>query len=68
MLPSGLTEIKNGDRCHASVGKYQQKSSTVIFLLPKVNFHKKKWLINCSYNPQNNNFRHLEVVNKNLML
>ena len=49
---------------------YQQKSSTVIFQLPKVffveiNLHKKKWLINCSYNPNKNNIdSHLNVITK----
>ena len=55
-----------------SAGTYQQKSSTVIFQLPKVffveiNLHKKKWLINCSYNPHKNNIgSHLNVINKTL--
>ena len=27
-------------------------------------FHKKKWLINCSYNPNNNNVKnHLGTIN-----
>ena len=31
-------------------------------------FHKKRWLINCSYNPHKNNIcRHLEVVSKTLV-
>ena len=33
----------------------------------KIIIHKKKWLINCSYNPHKNNIcRHLEVVTKTL--
>ena len=50
---------------------YQQKSSTVIFQLPKVFLLKlifiKKWLINCSYNPRKNNIgSHPNVISKTL--
>ena len=34
---------------------------------PEIILHKKRWLINCSYNPHKNNIcRHLEVVTKTL--
>ena len=55
-----------------SARTYQQKSSTVIFQLSKgffveINLHKKKWLINCSYNPHKNNIgSHLNVITKTL--
>ena len=33
----------------------------------EINLHKKKWLINCSYNPHKNNISsHLNVINKAL--
>ena len=33
--------------------------------LVKINLHKKKWLINCSYNPHKNNISsHLNVITK----
>ena len=58
--------------CFTSAKTYQQKSSTVIFQLPKVffveiNLHKKKLLINCPCNPHKNNIgSHLNVITKAL--
>ena len=50
---------------------YQQKSSTVISelesFLVEINLHKKKLLINCSYNPHKNIIgSHLNVITKTL--
>ena len=37
------------------------------FFFVEINLHKKKWLINCSYNPHKNNIgSHLNVINKTL--
>ena len=73
MHPSGLIGMgMEGDFCYMSVRTYRQKFYTVIFLLLKVFYaeiilHKKRWLINCSYNTHKNNIcRHLEVVTKTL--
>ena len=70
---SGMTEMAMVVAfCFMFARTYQQKSSTVIFQLSNVffveiNLHKKKWLINCSYNPHKNNIgSHLNVITKAL--
>ena len=32
----------------------------------EINLHKKKWFINCSYNPYKNNISHLNVITRTL--
>ena len=71
--PSGLTNLKMIVRfCYISARIYQQKASIVILLKPKVFlleliFIRKKWLINCSYNPHKNDIcSHLKTVTETL--
>ena len=68
MHPSGLIGTGMvGDFCYMSVKTYRENFPAAESFYAEIILHKKRWLINCSYNSHKNNIcRHLEVVTKTL--